>query len=482
MPTTAEPSLSRAVLIGTSEYADDQDLSNLPAVRHNLSDLLAALTDPVTGILNWAQCTVVDTPDSPKSMLVRLEKAANQARDLLLVYYAGHGLRHDQRERLYLTVRESRSDQLLGSAVPFDSMREIIENSKARTRLLLLDCCYSGLALGAMSGGSIGTRDVLVQGTTVITSSPRNKISHSPLGERNTAFTNEVIKLLRNGSPLPEEPLTVQELYRSVFTALAQRGLPSPKMSSGDTSGDLLLRRPPPVVVPQPPLAEPPPPPLPWPEPPRPPEPAVAPPVAEARTDLPEPTTSKDTGGRGIPSAAAPVAEPVGTPSPASLRTYLPEAGRLLVTFLLWLGVLTFFPFGIDSLVTSVIGSAVSTVSPAGSVGTSVFAFVVVGLCAGGLYRRHRHQQRTDRPRPALADVNPVLAQRLNRATVVLLFVVIVLLAIAVIGIMQTLGQDRDRSSSPGAIILWAEGFGGCGYLLYRRTARRSRGVATRSA
>ncbi|GAA2819358.1 caspase family protein [Crossiella cryophila] len=478
MPTTAEPALSRAVLIGTSEYADDQDLSNLPAVRHNLSDLLAALTDPVTGILDWAQCTVIDTPDSPQSMLVRLEKAANQARDLLLVYYAGHGLRHDRREQLYLTVRESRSDQLLGSTVPFDSIREIIENSKARTRLLLLDCCYSGLALGAMSGGSIDTRDVLVQGTTVITSSPRNKISHSPIGERNTAFTSEVIRLLRNGSPLPEEPLTVQELYRSVYAAMAQRGYPSPKMSSGDTSADLLLRRQPPVVLPQPPLAEPPPPPLPSPEPPQPPEPVVTPPVAEVRTDLPEPTTSKDTGGPDTPSTAAPEAEPAGTSSPASLRTYLPEAGRLLVTFLLWLGVLIFFPFGIDSLATS---SAVSTVSPAGSVGTSVFAFVVVGLCAGGLYRRHRHQQRTDRPRPALADVNPVLAQRLNRATVVLLFVVIVLMAIAVMGIMQTLGQDGKRSPSVGAIILWAEVFGGCGYLLYRRIARRSRGVAARS-
>jgi len=59
--------------------------------------------------------------------------------------------------------------------------------------VLILDCCYSGMAVGAMSTGAIDVREVAVGGTAVITSSPPNKISLSPPGDRHTAFTGELI-------------------------------------------------------------------------------------------------------------------------------------------------------------------------------------------------------------------------------------------------------------------------------------------------
>ncbi|MGW0520706.1 caspase family protein [Crossiella sp. NPDC003009] len=238
-----ERRLSRAVLIGTSDYLHAEELPPLPAVGNNLADLRRALTDPDTGILDRGQCTVIDTPDSPASLLDRLAAVAGQAEDLLLVYYAGHGIRHAVKERLFLGVRQTSQRSLWGTGVPFDSVREIIEGSPARTRLLLLDCCYSGLAVSTMSTAGVDIQEVDVRGTAVIASSPRNERSHSPVGEAHTAFTGEVIRLLQDGSPLRDAPLTVQQLFRSVSAALARRELPRPKGSLGDTSGDLLLRR-----------------------------------------------------------------------------------------------------------------------------------------------------------------------------------------------------------------------------------------------
>ena len=246
--------LSRAVLIGTSDFERSDSLPNLPAIGNNLVDLRAALTDDEAGILGWEQCVVVDSPDTPSSLIGRLRSAARIAEDLLLVYYAGHGIRVGDREELYLTVRHSRADSPLDTCVPFDWVRDVVGSSPARTKLLILDCCYSGMALGAMSAGGVDGRQIEITGTTVITSAPRNSVSHSPPGERHTAFTGELITLLRSGSPLPEEPLTVSTLFLSLQAAMARRDLPQPKMRSDDTSGSLQLRQfqppaPPPMVA-----------------------------------------------------------------------------------------------------------------------------------------------------------------------------------------------------------------------------------------
>lgn len=264
------PDLSRAVLIGTSDYRHADRLPALPAVRNNLTDLLVALTAPDTGILTRQRCTTIDTPDTPDSFLDRLHTVADQAQDLLVVYYGGHGLLHETKDDvLYLTVRQTNPKRPAGNAVPFSWVREAIQHSPARTKLLILDCCYSGAAIGAMSGNAVNPRDIEVSGTCVITSSPWNKISHSPRGDQHTAFTGELIRLLLHGSPIEGEPLTVPALYRGLRAALANRQLPLPKLQATDSSVDLLLRRtpgaepprttlPPPEAEPtQPPLTEP---------------------------------------------------------------------------------------------------------------------------------------------------------------------------------------------------------------------------------
>ncbi|GAA3837575.1 hypothetical protein GCM10022243_00090 [Saccharothrix violaceirubra] len=412
---------SRAVLIGTSDFKRADHFPPLPAVRNNLFDLMCALTAADTGILGWQQCVLVDTPDTVSSFMERLRKTAHQAEDLLVVYYAGHGVRHDVRDELYLTVRDSDRDGLAGTAVPFDFVREVLADSPARVKLLILDCCYSGTALGAMSAGGIGARDIAVAGTTVITSSAPNRVSLASEGHRNTAFTSELIDILTRGASLASAPLTINTLYRSLLAATANHGIPEPRFKSTGTSADLLLRgdRPPvpepvavpvaaatPAQVPPAPVANapiptavvPPPAPVAWPENPRP---------LEYRPMSPL------FAGAAVGPPSVPPVRPAPSARGAASGVSRVVSGLLLIP--LWLGVI----FGVAGTLAGVVGFLFGTPPPgkttAGDLAGGA-ASLMIGVCCAVLLRWPVARWRAGRsPVPARLALRVVLLRPLSR-------------------------------------------------------------------
>lgn len=249
MSVYPDPLLSRAVVIGVSEFDHVDQLPGLPAVRNNLTDLRSVLTDPVTGIFNDDHCHMIREPRTQLDLVGPLGQLARQAEDLLLVYYAGHGVLHRTKDELFLAVRDTNVDVLSVTAVGFEHIREAMADSRARTKLLILDCCYSGMAIGAMSPATLRRQEIRVEGTSVIASSPKNSISFAPPGARHTAFSAELIRLLRKGPNIGGAPLTVRALFDGLWSAMANQGMPEPQLSAGNTSGELLLRRTPPPKI-----------------------------------------------------------------------------------------------------------------------------------------------------------------------------------------------------------------------------------------
>ncbi|MFF4583594.1 hypothetical protein [Streptomyces sp. NPDC001389] len=80
------------MLIGASKFADG-DLPSIPAVRNNLDTLHRALTHPRHRLLAPEHCRVLPDPGDHRGVGASLHRAAREAGDLLLVYYAGHGPR-----------------------------------------------------------------------------------------------------------------------------------------------------------------------------------------------------------------------------------------------------------------------------------------------------------------------------------------------------------------------------------------------------
>jgi hypothetical protein len=440
MSALPEPDLSRAVLIGTSHF---EHLPALPAVRNNLTELSRSLTDPDSGILTAQNCSIVDSLDSTSRFVRRLSDVARQAEDFLLVYYSGHGLRHETRDLLYLAVQDTDRDLPEGTAVRFDSVREIIENSPARTKLLILDCCYSGLALGVMSGGTIESRDVQVGGTAVITSSPSNRTSHSPPGDQFTAFTGEFISLLRNGSRIPGEPLTVDTAFRSLQAALARRHLPEPKRKVTDTGGDVLLRRP------TRPAPEPPPKPRPRPEPVPRPELRVVP-RARPVPRLPNPRTTPPRPSPASELPTVPSMQPVAPspPEPAQrargiatkvVQRLMADSGWLLLWVVMTLGT----GYGVGGTFAVLVEPSTDVhfgTDLSASIGGGVFGLLSLGV----IILRVRWLRRQGRPSPSITARmrTPVLAVTLGACAFLVL-----------IGILTgTTGADSAPTSEPPSL------------------------------
>ena len=137
---------SRAVLIGVSDFLH---LPPLPSVASNLRGLTTCLGDTDLWGLLESNCIIVAQPTSSGEIIDSVEEAAGEAEDTLFVYYAGHGLVDGWNGELSLTLAGSVQGRA-HTATPYEWVRRAIVNSRAGRRILILDCCYSGRALGTM--------------------------------------------------------------------------------------------------------------------------------------------------------------------------------------------------------------------------------------------------------------------------------------------------------------------------------------------
>ncbi|MCX5050212.1 MULTISPECIES: caspase, EACC1-associated type [unclassified Streptomyces] len=244
-----DPRRSRAVLLGFDTFTDP-GLPDLPAVTHNVEDLVEVLTSPWGTALPDGHCVrrrkgvPSDLTDSA-SVGARLVSAAKEAEDLLLVYYAGHGVVGPDGE-LYLSLPSTSSepDLVPWTGIPFSLVRRTLANARADSRVLILDCCFSGLAIGAMATTtSVVAGQLEVAGTCTLASSPANRPSSAPVGARHTAYTGELLDLLKHGTTEAAEFLTLQTIHEHLARVLPSKGHPRPELRGTHTVGRLALAR-----------------------------------------------------------------------------------------------------------------------------------------------------------------------------------------------------------------------------------------------
>ncbi|MFD8697060.1 caspase, EACC1-associated type [Kitasatospora purpeofusca] len=233
---------SRIVPIGSAAYRHEE-LPPLPAVRKNLTDLVAALTDPQQGWLDEAQCTLVPDPGTAADVVRALRPSVLAAEDLLLVYYAGHGIVEDT--DYYLAVTETDPEEPSISALPYRTLRKVVLGARARNRVVIIDACWSGMATTAhMAGGHERLRtQTAIEGAFVLASSEHDSTSLAPVGERFTAFTKELIVLLQDGSSRLGPELTLDNVYQHLLHELTAAGRPRPTRTATNTAARLVIAR-----------------------------------------------------------------------------------------------------------------------------------------------------------------------------------------------------------------------------------------------
>jgi predicted restriction endonuclease len=219
-------STSRAVLIGTSKY---NILPELPGVDGNLTALSAILQNDELWGLPKEHCTVVRNPERAEDILEPLKTAAAAATDTLLLYFAGHGIPDSSGRGLQLTLVNSDKETMWRS-VPYDYLAEELRYSQARRKIVILDCCHAGRAFSSvMAGDDVGifvANIVANHGVYLLSSVGEKALAAAPEGEKYTAFSGELIKLLETGNPAEGEFLSLDSVFKSLKAELLNRNPP----------------------------------------------------------------------------------------------------------------------------------------------------------------------------------------------------------------------------------------------------------------
>ncbi|MET9865561.1 substrate-binding domain-containing protein [Streptomyces sp. NPDC006386] len=143
---------NRALLVGVSEYdhtaPDPQGVNGqLPAVRRNRTSLENALNRG--NVFGAGEVRALASP-TPDEFTGALHQACEEARGLLLLYFAGHAVTSTSGNELHLQLRTARvlTGQGLPGSVSFSQVLGELAESKAEQVVVILDCCYAGNAAG----------------------------------------------------------------------------------------------------------------------------------------------------------------------------------------------------------------------------------------------------------------------------------------------------------------------------------------------
>lgn len=232
-----DPAQSHVVLIGFARYGHAPDL---PAVDNNLDALQEFFTSASGWSLPGEHCHVIRQAAVPDDLITPLRSAATTARDTLLVYYAGHGILDEDME-FSLSLPGSRLDEPW-TGVSYTWVKRFIARARAKRRVAVLDSCFSGKAHAVMGSTSEAVKgQAAAAGTTVITSARDDRVALAPAGETYTAFTGELLTVLREGMDGGPAVLTVDQVYECVKQALAAKGRPRPDRTGSDTCGHTVM-------------------------------------------------------------------------------------------------------------------------------------------------------------------------------------------------------------------------------------------------
>jgi WD40 repeat protein len=196
------------------------------------------LTDPDLGGWPPERVTVMENPVDMSRVVLTLRRLARDTTEVLLIYYVGHGVL-SERANLCLTLSDTDPEEPDVTGLEYDRLRNALINSQARIKVVILDCCYSGRAIEALSGVEGIADSTEIAGTYTLTASDLTAHVVAAELQKNklTSFTGELLGLINEGIPDGPDRLTLELLYPRLRSRLEAQDLPKPNRRGTDTAG-----------------------------------------------------------------------------------------------------------------------------------------------------------------------------------------------------------------------------------------------------
>ncbi|GIG58959.1 hypothetical protein Lfu02_33310 [Longispora fulva] len=242
-PFRPDPAKSRAVLVGVSTYQDGENYPALPAAEANVRRLGQLLADPDYWGLPAGHCVELVNPGSAELVLDAVYEAKTRAADTVVFYYTGHGSGIE--DDLVLTLPRTMYARRRYQGVRYGQISDLLREEGSRNEVVMLDCCYSGLAHTMADPGSHLQAQIgrMPRSTYVLTSSPRDSVSFAPPGATYTAFTGQLLGCLEAGLTDSGEHLRFSDVFRALTVRLRAARFPAPQQSAGGVGTDLAIVR-----------------------------------------------------------------------------------------------------------------------------------------------------------------------------------------------------------------------------------------------
>jgi ankyrin repeat protein/WD40 repeat protein len=210
--------------IGVSEYADS--IHNLKYAVKDMNDLMNffSLTDSYADIKVKRFSNKYVTPAIVDSIRLFLNTA--QSRDVVICYYAGHGML-DSLNRYFLSTHSFNFWDPAQKGISIEALNDAVSSSKARKKVVFLDACHSGLVddlsaaadtISNMGAAGVVTRGIgrtrkqnassvafsfnhfnQGSGVDIVAAAAGNEFAYELGSIRNGVFTYSILKALKSG-------------------------------------------------------------------------------------------------------------------------------------------------------------------------------------------------------------------------------------------------------------------------------------------
>jgi hypothetical protein len=256
-PSDSQRGRRLALVVATTRY-QDPSLTQLRSPGRDADDLTRVLSDPQIG--GFTVRPVLD--ESIHSMRLAIEDFARTAEsdDLLLMYLSGHGIK-DKRGRLFFAGTDTVKTHLGATGLEAAWLMDQLEDCRARSQVVILDCCFSGaFAAGAKGEDDIGLErhfPVNARGRVVLTASRGSEYSFEgePVSGHvgGSVFTTGLVEGLRSGGADIHRTgqISVELAFRYAYEYVKRHGAAQhPQIWRFGSEGDIILGHSPATAAP----------------------------------------------------------------------------------------------------------------------------------------------------------------------------------------------------------------------------------------